>query len=83
MSGTEQITGLLAALIHQYCISDAATCQVGAIIGRGGIIVKQIREETNSRIRVCEGVPTCEDRVIVIAARDEDPEIEENNAQVS
>ena len=28
-------------------------------------------------------MPTCEDRVIVISARDEDPELEENNAQVS
>ena len=56
--------------------------QVGAIIGKGGAIVKQIREETSSKIRVCEGVPTSEDRVIVIAARDDDPEIEENNAQV-
>lgn len=55
---------------------------MGSVIGKGGQIVKNIREETHSRIRVCEGTLQCEDRVVVIAARDDDPEAEENNAQV-
>lgn len=57
--------------------------KVGSVIGKGGQIVKNIREETSSKIRVCEGVPSCDDRVIVIAARDDDPSVEENNAQVA
>ena len=69
-----------------YAAQGAATqnlvVQVGSVIGKGGQIVKNIRDETHSKIRVCEGVPSCDDRVIVIAARDEDPAVEENNAQV-
>ena len=55
---------------------------MGSVIGKGGQIVKNIREETNSKIRVCEGTLQCEDRVVVIAARDDDIDAEENNAQV-
>ena len=53
------------------------------MIGKGGQIVKQIREDTNSKVRVVEGVPNCEDRVIVISSRDTDPAIETNSAQAS
>ncbi len=53
------------------------------MIGKGGQIVKSIREETNSKIRVCEGILQCDDRVIVIAAReDAADESEDSNAQV-
>ena len=69
-----------------YCYQQTASklflLQVGSVIGKGGQIVKNIREETHSRIRVCEGTLQCEDRVVVIAARDDDAEAEENNAQV-
>jgi poly(rC)-binding protein 2/3/4 len=57
---------------------------VGSVIGKGGQIVKSIREETNSKIRVCEGILQCDDRVIVIAAReDAADESEDSNAQVA
>lgn len=56
--------------------------QVGSVIGKAGQIVKNIREETHSKIRVCEGTLQCEDRVIVIAAREDEADVEENNAQV-
>lgn len=42
--------------------------QVGGVIGKAGTIVKQVREETGARIRVVEGVPNCDERVIVISA---------------
>ncbi len=42
----------------------------------------QIRDETGSRIRVVEGIPQCDERVIVISAPDEAPEVEHNAAQV-
>ena len=42
----------------------------------------QIRDETGSRIRVVEGIPQCDERVIVISAPDEGPEVEHNAAQV-
>lgn len=58
--------------------------QVGSVIGKGGQIVKTIREETNSKIRVCEGILQCEDRVIVIAAReDAGDDSEDSNAQAT
>ena len=42
--------------------------QVGGVIGKAGVIVKQVRDETGARIRVVEGLPNCEERVIVISA---------------
>ena len=38
------------------------------MIGKAGVIVKQVRDETGARIRVVEGLPNSEERVIVISA---------------
>ena len=76
----------MSALVRTLCrsrITLRLNLQVGSVIGKAGQIVKNIREETNSKIRVCEGTLQCEDRVIVIAARDDEADAEENNAQVS
>lgn len=40
--------------------------KIGSIIGRGGEIVKQLRQESQSKIRIGESVPGCEERVITI-----------------
>ncbi|XP_020091491.1 KH domain-containing protein HEN4 isoform X2 [Ananas comosus] len=40
--------------------------KIGSIIGRGGEIVKQLRADTQSRIRIGESVPGCDERVITI-----------------
>jgi len=53
---------------------------VGSVIGKAGVIVKQIREETGARIRVVEGVPGCDERVIVISSRNDSRP--SNSAQV-
>ncbi|KAF2313606.1 hypothetical protein GH714_012365 [Hevea brasiliensis] len=46
--------------------------KIGSIIGRGGDIVKQLRIDTKSKIRIGETVPGCEDRVVTIySASDE------------
>ncbi|KAH9301163.1 hypothetical protein KI387_012746 [Taxus chinensis] len=42
--------------------------KTGGVIGKGGSIVKQIRQETGARIRIEEGVPGCDERVVVIVA---------------
>eukprot|EP01018_Ginkgo_biloba_P002005 Gb_31686 [translate_table: standard] len=42
--------------------------KTGGVIGKGGSIIKQIRQETGSKIRIEEGVPGCDERVILIAA---------------
>ncbi|GMH32954.1 hypothetical protein BSKO_00788 [Bryopsis sp. KO-2023] len=54
--------------------------RVGAVIGKAGAIVREIRNATKARIRVCEGVPNCDERVIVISARDATPD-DTNQAQ--
>ncbi|KAJ6844746.1 RNA-binding KH domain-containing protein RCF3-like isoform X1 [Iris pallida] len=40
--------------------------KIGSIIGRGGEIVKQLRADTQSKIRIGESIPGCEERVITI-----------------
>ncbi|WOL09403.1 RNA-binding KH domain-containing protein RCF3 [Canna indica] len=40
--------------------------KIGSIIGRGGEIVKQLRSDTQAKIRIGETVPGCEERVITI-----------------
>jgi poly(rC)-binding protein 2/3/4 len=43
-----------------------ASRKIGSIIGRGGEIAKQLRTETQAKIRIGESVPGCEERVITI-----------------
>ncbi|ESQ41498.1 hypothetical protein EUTSA_v10013173mg [Eutrema salsugineum] len=40
--------------------------KIGSVIGRGGDIVKQLRMETRSKIRIGEAIPGCDERVITI-----------------
>lgn len=40
--------------------------KIGSVIGRGGEIVKQLRTDTKSKIRIGETVPGCEERVVTI-----------------
>ncbi|CAA7409326.1 unnamed protein product [Spirodela intermedia] len=42
--------------------------KTGGVIGKGGSIVRQFREETGARIRIEDAVPRSEDRVILIVA---------------
>ncbi|KAF9626245.1 hypothetical protein IFM89_031372, partial [Coptis chinensis] len=40
--------------------------KIGSIIGRGGDIVKQLRAESQSKIRIGETTPGCDERVVTI-----------------
>ncbi|KAL5217724.1 hypothetical protein ABZP36_018408 [Zizania latifolia] len=40
--------------------------KIGSIIGRGGEIAKQLRADTQAKIRIGESVPGCDERVITI-----------------
>lgn len=40
--------------------------KIGSVIGRGGDIVKQLRNDTRSKIRIGEAIPGCDERVITI-----------------
>ncbi|KAK6160564.1 hypothetical protein DH2020_003945 [Rehmannia glutinosa] len=49
--------------------------RIGGIIGKGGSIISQIRQETGAKLRVEESVPGCDERVIIIVGSDKDNEI--------
>lgn len=58
--------------------------KIGSIIGRGGEIVKQLRVDTKSKIRIGETVPGCEERVITIySSSDETNALEDGGIYVS
>lgn len=40
--------------------------KIGSIIGRGGEIVKQLRADTNAKLRICDAVSGCDERVVMI-----------------
>ncbi|XAR74048.1 hypothetical protein NMG60_11008210 [Bertholletia excelsa] len=42
--------------------------KTGGVIGKGGAIIRQVRDETGARIRIDDSVPGCEERVILIIA---------------
>ncbi|XP_057486104.1 KH domain-containing protein At4g18375-like [Actinidia eriantha] len=46
--------------------------RIGSIIGKGGEIAKQLRAETQSKIRIGETVPGCEERVVTIYSSSEE-----------
>lgn len=46
--------------------------KIGSIIGRGGEIVKQLRSDTQAKIRINESIPGCEERVVIIYSSSEE-----------
>ncbi|XP_057871157.1 KH domain-containing protein HEN4 [Cryptomeria japonica] len=63
--------------------------KTGGVIGKGGSIVKQIRQETGAKIRIEEGVPGCDERVVVIVAPEKEKKegkeenvVAESNTQI-
>ncbi|PON96367.1 Polyribonucleotide nucleotidyltransferase [Trema orientale] len=57
--------------------------KIGSIIGRGGEIVKQLRLDTKSKIRIGETVPGCEERVVTIySTSDESNSFEDNGSNI-
>lgn len=58
--------------------------KTGSIIGRGGEIIKQLRADTNAKIRINEAVHGCEERVVIIySASEETNSFEETGDLVS
>ncbi|DBA68350.1 TPA: hypothetical protein ACH3X2_013660 [Trebouxia sp. C0005] len=54
--------------------------KIGAVIGRGGEIVKQLKAETGARIKVADAVPNCDERVVIMSSSP-DPDVQWNCAQ--
>ncbi|KAA3456052.1 KH domain-containing protein isoform X1 [Gossypium australe] len=58
--------------------------KIGSIIGRGGEIVKQLRADTKSKIRIGETIPGSDERVVTIySSRDERNALEDGDTFVS
>ncbi|KAJ1377414.1 K-like proteiny domain [Sesbania bispinosa] len=58
--------------------------KIGSVIGRGGEIVKQLRAETKSKIRIGETVPGCDERVVTIySSSDETNAVEDGGNYLS
>ncbi|XP_058069594.1 RNA-binding KH domain-containing protein RCF3-like isoform X2 [Magnolia sinica] len=47
----------------------------GNVIGKGGSVVMQIRQETGAKVKVEETIPGCDERVIMITGSDKDAEM--------
>jgi len=64
----EEILVMIPMLVPMIlCIATSAPLEkIGSIIGRGGENAKQLRTETQAKIRIGESVPGCEERVITI-----------------
>ncbi|XVF03311.1 hypothetical protein REPUB_Repub04eG0250400 [Reevesia pubescens] len=46
--------------------------KIGSIIGRGGEIVKQLRSDSKSNIRICEAMPGSEERIVMVYSSSEE-----------
>lgn len=44
--------------------------KIGGVIGKGGSIINQIRQETGANIKVIDQVPDCDERVIVVSSKE-------------
>ncbi|CAK9173895.1 unnamed protein product [Ilex paraguariensis] len=51
------------------------TSKIGSVIGKGGDIISQIRQDTGAKVRVEETVPGCDERIIVVMGVDKESEI--------
>ncbi|KAA8538242.1 hypothetical protein F0562_027935 [Nyssa sinensis] len=49
--------------------------KIGSVIGKGGSIISQIRQETSAKVRIEETIPGCDERVIVIVGSDKENEV--------
>ncbi|GAB2267930.1 hypothetical protein Dimus_002906 [Dionaea muscipula] len=59
------------------------TTKIGSIIGRGGEIVKQLRVDTKSKIRIGETVPEANERVVTVySSSDETNDIDGSETRV-
>lgn len=56
--------------------------KIGSVIGKGGSIISQIRQESGAKVRVEEPVPGCDERVIVIVGPDKDSPDKDNGRGV-
>ncbi|GAB4839257.1 hypothetical protein Ancab_028784 [Ancistrocladus abbreviatus] len=55
--------------------------KIGSLIGKGGTIISQIRQETGAKVRVDESVSGCDERVIFIMGPDKETDNENGKSK--
>ncbi|XP_014501915.1 KH domain-containing protein HEN4 [Vigna radiata var. radiata] len=55
--------------------------RIGSVIGKGGAIISQIRQESGVKVKIEEAIPGCDERVITISGSDKGSEPEEVHAE--
>ncbi|XP_034677188.1 RNA-binding KH domain-containing protein RCF3-like [Vitis riparia] len=55
--------------------------KTGSVIGKGGTIISQIRQETGVKVRVEETVSGCDERVVLITGSDKDTEADNEQSK--
>ncbi|KAI4316061.1 hypothetical protein L6164_024078 [Bauhinia variegata] len=50
------------------------TSKIGSVIGKGGTIISEIRQETGVKVKVEDTIPGCDERVITTLGSDKDTE---------
>ncbi|KAL5759485.1 hypothetical protein ACOSP7_018009 [Xanthoceras sorbifolium] len=55
--------------------------KIGSIIGKGGEIVKQLRSETKSNVRISETIPGCDERIVTIYSSSEESNLFEDSGE--
>ncbi|XP_027903393.1 KH domain-containing protein HEN4-like [Vigna unguiculata] len=48
--------------------------RIGSVIGKGGAIISQIRQESGVKVKIEEAIPGCDERVITISGSDKEAE---------
>ncbi|KAF5469314.1 hypothetical protein F2P56_013398 [Juglans regia] len=49
--------------------------KTGGVIGKGGTIISEIRQQTGAKVRVEDTVPGCDERVVFISGSDKETEV--------
>lgn len=47
----------------------------GGVIGKGGAVIMQIRQETGAKVKVEDTIPGCDERIIIIVGSDKDADV--------
>jgi len=59
-----------------------ASSKIGNVIGEGGNIISQIRQETGAKVRVDDAIPGCDERVIFIMGPEREGESSNEETKV-
>ncbi|KMS97210.1 hypothetical protein BVRB_7g177620 [Beta vulgaris subsp. vulgaris] len=77
---SNNVVGVGESLFRILCPAE----KVGGIIGKGGAVIRQLREHTGARIRIVDDLPPfsrCDERVILVVADSKNPNPNPNSLE--